>query len=147
MGIDPVSVGLGAIATLVGVLTLGNTLNRQKVKLKVTPAPGWTVPDRQPCVTVEVVNLSSFPVTIDEIGIYRTDGKRYSSLDRPMTNGKPLPQRLESRQSLSVYFSAAEVDINMVAHAFARTSCGTVQEGDSPAWKQLRDKTPASAIH
>jgi len=138
MAIDPVSVTIGAVATLVAVLTFRNTINRQQVLLQVTPAPGWTTPQGDPCVCVEVVNHSSFAVTISEIGLNRDDSRRYSILDRPLTNGRPLPQRLESRESITAFFPASEIDLSVVSVGFTKTSCGKVQVGDSPGWKQLR---------
>jgi len=148
MPIDPISVAvsmaLGSVGTLIGVLTFRNTINRQKVKLAVTPAPGRTTPQGDPCVCVEVVNLSSFAVTISEIGLNRRDGKCYSLLDRPLTDGRRLPQRVESRESVTAYFPGSGIDIDQATTGFAKTACGYMQEGDSPAWKQITERAETS---
>jgi hypothetical protein len=152
MPFDPISVtvsmALGAAGTLVTVLTYQNTIKRQKVKLTVTPAPGKTYPQGDPCVCVEVVNLSAFPITITDIGLNRRDSSRYSYsfLGVALTNGQRLPHRLESREAISAVFPATVVDINMATNAFATTSCGHRQEGDSPAWKQLTERADKTRI-
>lgn len=138
MPFDISSAVVGGVSALLSALALGNTVNRQHVKLQVTPVLGVAVPQGHPCVCVDVVNLSAFPVTITEIGFHRRDGKRYSILDQPLTNGMPLPQRLEPRESITAYFPPA-IDLRVVTTAFARTSCGMVQDGDSANWKELRE--------
>lgn len=132
---------IGGTGTAIAFLNYKNTVNRQQVKLQVTPAPGQTYPQGDPCVCVEVVNLSSFPINITDIGLNRRDGSRYSYsfLGLALSNGQRLPHRLEPREAVSAVFSASIVDINMVTNAFAATSCGHKQEGDSPGWKQLRE--------
>lgn len=138
---DPISIisaAAGVIGTAISVLSFKQTVSGQTPKLNVIPVPGWTTPQLIPCVCVEVVNLSSFPVTISEIGLNCHSGRRYVAIGF-LTNGSQLPQRVEPRASLTAYFLAADVDINLVTTAFAKTSCGHVQEGDSPAWRQLRN--------
>lgn len=130
---DPIS---GAVSALMSVLTFGNNVGRQQAKLKVTPNVVVTPPYG---VMIEVVNLSSFEVEITEIGLNRRDGKRYSLLGAPLTNGQTLPYRLQSRSAVSAYFSAQDIDINAATTAFARTSCGKIQKGDSTYWKSLRE--------
>jgi hypothetical protein len=136
---DPIS---GAVSALMSVLNFGNTIGRQHAKLKVTPNVVVSPPYG---VMVEVVNLSPFEVEITEIGINRRDGRRHSLLGAPLTNGQTLPYRLQSRSSVSAYFTAHDIDINAATTAFARTSCGILQKGDSAAWKDLREFRPEGA--
>lgn len=144
MPMDPLSLAVGAVSaigTTLAALSYRNTVDRQKVKLKVIPAPAWTKPQGDPYVSVEVVNLSPFPVEITELGLKQRDGRRMISYDR-MTNDRFLPQRLESRQSVTALFPKSSIDFDMITTGYARTACGYEAHGDSPGLKSIR-KNPS----
>ena len=128
-----------AIGAVAGVLGLGNMIDRQQVKLRVTPAPAFGYDGQPAGISVEVVNLSSFAVVIDEIGFNRRDGRRYSFMGNRLNNGRTCPCRLEARESVSALFPVGSFDLNQATTGFARTSCGKVISGDSPGWKQVRE--------
>jgi hypothetical protein len=133
-----ITVSMAAVGAVLGVINTWNALDKQRVKLVVRPAPGLATPTGQRLVVVEVLNLSSFAVTISEMGLNRRDGKRHITGDRPLMNDRPLPQRLEAREAISAYFPLSEIDLKLVTNAFAKTSCGEIEVGDSPGWKQIR---------
>jgi len=134
---DIFSALVSGMGTAINGLSLRNTLTRQDPRLRVTPLIAHTLPDGELGVSIEVVNLSPFPLTISELGLNRRDRRCYSSCWLPMLNGRPLPQRLEARESLTAFFPASDIDIKQATTAFARTACGIVSEGDSQAWQQL----------
>jgi hypothetical protein len=97
-------------------------------------------PGAKEFVCVEIVNLSSFPVTISRIG-FRKRGRRDGAyiMYRPGLSGvKTWPPRLESRESVTAYgpekatLAPARV---ANARAFVETDCGCIQYGTSPAFK------------
>jgi len=79
----------GGVAAVIGIIALGNTIWRQRVRLTVRAirADGITG------YCIEVVNLSSFPITIREAGFCRTgeSGMRYvpETVSRAQYGQKP----------------------------------------------------------
>lgn len=130
---------LGCIGTLLGVMNTWRALSKDKVKLKVIPKSVISMGghfDRNVNISVDVVNLSSFPLTITEIGFSIKGRKTRGVLIRPMTSdGRSLPIRLDSRESLTA-FGVLEGRVNY-KNSFALTACGYKEYGTSPAFKDL----------
>lgn len=135
-----VSLAVGSVGAVLGIINTWNALDRQKVKLVVRPAQSFFVPSAEPIITVEVLNLSAFPVTISEIGFRLRDGQKAIAPGN-MLNGKPLPQRIEARDSVTAFFPLSYFEPRQIKIAFASTTCGETQEGTSPALEQLMDGT------
>lgn len=91
---------------------------------------------------LEIVNLSNFSVTIDNVGFKIFGDKGQLSIAQPILyDGGRWPRRLESRESFTVYCSLDYLlnnpkSIN-IKNAFAETSCGSICKGSSKALKQL----------
>lgn len=149
-----------AIAVLGAVLGIINTLmqiDKSRIKIGVIPKIAFFVDDilvnsllrpdatqgspeeRRLCV--EVVNLSSFPITVNEVGF----GKRILSRARHVLvpplilDGKPWPRRLEPREAVIVY---TERGVRFSPQpspkrAYAATACGEVRYGTSKALKHF----------
>ena len=58
-----------------------------------------------------------------------------------VTDGKPWPRRLDSRDAVTLYFDVHQVarDPRLLAKAYAKTECGVIAYGTSPALRQLRE--------
>jgi hypothetical protein len=144
---DYVTTSLATLGAVLGILNTWNSFERQRTKLLVRPAVGWGPSvwgaSSEPVLTVEVINLSTFPVSVCDIGFNRKDGRRYATLHRPLTCGKILPQRLEAREALCAYFPLSELDAGLILDAYTRTTCGEIVTGDSPALMQVRNGTAA----
>lgn len=138
--ISSVSLALGSVGAVLGVVNTWNLLDRQRVKLVVRPALSFLVPSAEPILTVEVLNLSVFPITVSEIGFRLKNGQKGIAPGN-MLNGRPLPQRLEPRESVTAFFSLKEFDPRQIRIAFASTTCGESAEGTSPALEQMIDGT------
>jgi hypothetical protein len=134
-----ITVCMAAIGAILGVINTWNSLDRQRVKLIVRPAQGIG-PNRKSVITIDVINLSQFAVSIDEIGLRLVDGRRAVILD-PMVNGKLLPQRVEARESICALLEVTAINPSAVRVAYAKTTCSEYVEGDSPALMQIRDGT------
>jgi len=94
---------------------------------------------------IEVINLGFFPVTIEEIGLTRTDIKNRIIFPQPeMSGGEKLPKRLESRTSISFYIPSEknilQDGLPYVKHFYATTACGVTVRGNSEVTKWLIKK-------
>lgn len=91
----------------------------------ITRTHGEPDSDVKEVVCVEVINLSSFPVTISEIGFGRRKDLRHFMYLPTLTNGKTWPPRLEARESVTAFGSdKAELDPKIVAEAKGLTNEG-----------------------
>jgi hypothetical protein len=91
---------------------------------------------------IKVINLSSFPVQIDSVGLLLHGTKeRMGILDPTFLTGAIWPARVESRASVTVHGRLADVlsspKASKVRCAYAETSCGHVAEGSSRAFEKL----------
>jgi hypothetical protein len=142
-----VTVILATIGTVLGCINTCDLLNKRRVRLRVVPRSAipdqggvWTnstqhIPGGAVCI--EVTNLSSFPVTIDEVG-YTLPSRRRATIIKPiLLDSKGWPRRLEPRDSVTVYGDVADIPRN-IGKAFARTACGVTRFGNSPALDDLK---------
>lgn len=136
------------IAVLGAVLGIINTwvgLSKEGVKLVVTPKHAIPVGGASEHLEfcVEVVNLSAFPVTVSEVGIFYRGTDKRSVIPNPVTSdGGPFPRRLEPRSAVTLYSERPRsvVDGNKMKCVFAKTDCGTVRKGTSPAFRQMANE-------
>jgi hypothetical protein len=133
-----------AIAILGAGLGVWNALQAARdrsvrFKVRATQAIGLGGP-APTCLSIEVTNMGSFAITIDEVGL--TVGKPSGSLPQramipphSIINGS-LPMRIEPRHSGTVVGWASELPNDGYDHAYARTSGGEIEFGTSPALLQ-----------
>lgn len=146
---DFLTIGCAALGATLGVINTVTSLNQRRVKLRVNPKlsvrnergvfsqrmellPGGTP-------AVEVINFSAFPVTIAEAG-FKLKGEKGRVVPRPpfVTDDKPWPRRLDSRESVTVHFWGNYTFPRNLDRAYATTDCEVVRHGDSPAMKKFR---------
>jgi hypothetical protein len=88
-------------------------------------------------VCIEVVNLSSFPVTIAEVGYTLPSKRRVTIVNPILFDSKGWPRRLEPREAVTAY-----VDVSVlppeIRKAFARTDCGVTRFGSTAALDDLK---------
>ncbi len=145
----------GAIGTILGIINTWNSLSKNRVRLKVTPkfaypvGPGFNNKIR--LVSIEVVNSSSFAVTISEIGFLLRDKKTRLAFVRPIIiDGGNFPRRLEPRSSFTVYADPNSVAIEGLAQvecAYASTDCEKTQRGTSEALSILVSEAQAKILN
>ena len=134
---------LATIGTVLGIINTYNLISNRWVRLKVTPALGF--PDdstdiRRVRVCIEVSNLSSFDVTVREVGFILPDKKKLTITKPETLKGSTWPRRLRARESVTVFCNLSELDpkkFRDVKKAYAITDCGVKRMGTSPALKQL----------
>jgi hypothetical protein len=136
-------------AVLGGVLGVFNFLHgfwERRVRLRVVPkmtairGNGFlsssidVIPNGFP--TIEITNLSNFPITIEEAGftLAGTD-ERCILIPDPLNL---LPKRLEPRTSIDVRATTAIGFPRNTKRAYATTQCGHTAYGDSKVFKTVR---------
>lgn len=133
---DIFTIAAASIGAVLGIMNTWNSMSARKLRLKVTPQFVFQLDGMPAGASIEVINLSNFPVTVAEVGF---DVGRSQHIPIMQTQTK-LPHRLESREVLSVYFdpssliSAASTGIDS---AYVRTACGCRFKGNSSAGRQL----------
>lgn len=139
---ETVTFAIAVLGAVLGVINTWVGLSKERVKLIVTPKHaipvGGAPEELEFCI--EVVNLSAFPITISEIGILYRGTKKRSIILHPVTSdGGPFPRRLEPRSGVSLYSKRPPlvVEGNKMKCVFAKTDCGVVSRGNSPAFRQI----------
>jgi hypothetical protein len=147
---EMVTLGAALVGAVLGVMNTWNAISQNRMRLRVRPAFATAFPGGEECFCIEVVNLSAFAVTIIELGFtrrWRSLRKTRTGVIQPLVpDGKPWPRRLGSRESVTAYFDHTQIIArgNRIGIAYARTACGKVAFGMSPAARQLRSMTRAS---
>jgi hypothetical protein len=136
---------LGAATGIFGAaLSLINTwraFDRDRVKIRVVPMIAFPVTGgvvgKEPLLSIEVTNLSTFPVTIAGVGYLMHGTKSRLAITSPIIHdGGAFPRRLEPRSTFSVYAvadTAREPQFAKVRCAYAQTACGCTIRGKSKA--------------
>jgi hypothetical protein len=104
--VQAVTLSVAVLGAVLGIINTWHGLDKSRLKLKVTPAHAIPVGGVDPMLTfcIEVTNLSTFPVTICDVGVfYKGTDKRWSIIHPVLIDRGPWPRRLEPRSSVSVY--------------------------------------------
>ena len=93
---------------------------------------------------IEVINLSKFEVTIDEVGFHYHREIARATIANPILGDKGTwPRKLKSRESVTVYCKLShilkEFSLPKVKNAYAVTSCQETCVGNSKALKGLSE--------
>ena len=135
-----VAVSLGAVGSVLSIINTINALSQRKVHLKVSPAQAIIPNSNTVLVSVDVTNLSTFPITVNEIGMTIHRSKSRVVVFQPtVIDGGPFPRRLEPRESVCLLFDPKEASGEYVGKTYAKTACGVLATGTSPAFQQLRE--------
>ena len=145
----------GVLGAVLGILNTYRNFKRDKVKLKILLAefessPTLVISDGT-VITIEVLKLSEFPVTVKEIGLGSKNGEwvpRLALWKGPLQGeGVSLPPyRLEPRSSCYMEFSSLDEDWREVVHAFARTQCGTTATSKGQYLRSLKRRAQEGYI-
>jgi hypothetical protein len=148
--------GTALTGAVLGVFNLWRQVSSDRVKIRVTPSlvlerrAGGVLtstthlidPEHPPetvSLAVEILNLSSFPVTIEEIGMTTNGPNRMSFPGAATDEQKVLPIRIESRDAIKLYtIPYLTSDFAPAVEVFADTVCNTRQTGRSQAVESLK---------
>lgn len=139
---NTITFAIAVLGAILGLINTWHAIDKSRVKLRVTPKHAIPVGNMDQRVTfcIDVVNLSSFAVTIDDVGVYYKGSKeRGSYASSPLTfDGGTWPRRLEARSSFTIYGQRPKSNgMLRLKCAYARTSCGVIRTGTSTAFKQI----------
>ena len=139
--IQGITLSIAVLGAVLGVINTWHDIDRSRIKLKVRPAHAIPVGGVDPRLTfcIEVTNLSTFAVTVNDVGVFYYGRDRRGSFVNPVIiDGGSWPRRLEPRTSVTVYGQRPESGPdNRLKCAYAKTQCGFTKTGSSPALKQI----------
>lgn len=139
--VQAVTLSIAVLGAVLGIINTWHGLDKSRVKLKVRPAHAIPVGAADPNLTfcIEVTNLSAFPVTVCDVGVFYRGTNRRGSFVRPvLIDSGPWPRRLEPRSSVTIYGQRPDSNPEQrIKTAYAKTECGYTKTGSSPALKQI----------
>lgn len=139
--VQAATLAIAVLGAVLGVINTWHGLDRSRVKLRVIPAHAIPVGGADHSLTfcIEVTNLSAFPVTVYDVGVfYRGTDDRGSIVQPVLLDSGSWPRRLEPRSSVTVYGQRPNAPPgHPIKCAYARTQCGVTKTGKSPALKQI----------
>ena len=125
----------GTTGAVLGIINTWISIRRDRVRLRVrlfeviTPDPVF---QGQRTLSIEVLNLSEFPIVITDAGINLTQGNKATlSPARGIEPKGTLPLRLESRTSYTKIFLASGIDELWpeMLSSYAQTECAVTVKG------------------
>jgi hypothetical protein len=130
--IQLITLSIALVGATLGIINTWHALSRDKVKLRVVPKiatpVGYGVPDVNFCI--EVVNLSSFSVYIDEAGVLFSGTSQRGAIINPIfakrnNNEEGWPLKLEPRESTTVYAKLdGDITERKIESVYVTTQCG-----------------------
>jgi hypothetical protein len=136
---DVITLGVALLGAGLGIMNTWNAVSQRRVRVRVAPS-FLTEPDGSPLgFSIEIINLSAFPITLAEVGFDAGRGKRVPARAAHFPDNKPLPRRIEPRESVLAMFCPAEFGLPNIelGDAYVRTACGRTVYGNSPAGRQF----------
>jgi len=158
--VDVVTFGIALVGAVLGILNFWIERSRTRVRLKVIPKLCYQMgpdiwlagtkpeskfqakidaPMRPARWSIEVINLSEFPVSISQVGFGNPkgnpDGGRCIIVAPEISTGHKMPVRLESRQAATFYSMVGQPLLpQAISHpiAWAETDCEFIGTGSSP---------------
>ncbi len=143
---------LAAVVTAyLGIYKFINERRKTKVHLEVIPLSvlerngitiiSWTKDtfNSDELFGIKIVNLSSFDITVDEVGFLLSEGNKM----KPIRNIELLPKKLGSRESVTIDCDLEGdnpiplSDVSLIKEAYAKTACGHTATGKSKALDEL----------
>ncbi len=157
--VDVVTFGIALVGAILGIIATWHQWSQSRVKLRIVPKRSYSMGGSQivsgetlnpqmqqlekQCLawwSIEVVNLSTFPLTISEVGFGTRKRHRQVVMKPMITNDQTLPYRLEPRTSVLIHAHLqAKFNPELLKNnsAFAVTDCGAVKFGSSPIFRQF----------
>lgn len=124
-----ITFSLSVLGTGLGILNYWRDASKDKVRLKVIPKRVVASGSADPRINIgiEIINMSTFPLTICESGFVSREKKKRLAIIQPITaNNETYPIRLEPRTAITIYAILEDVDAIMTECAYASTSCAMI---------------------
>ena len=128
-----ITLAIALVGAFLGVLNTWRTFNNDRVRLRVKAVTLFQPGMRYGTLGIEVVNLSSFAVTVTHVGVNTSVGGRHLQIVNPqLMPGGQLPIRLEPRTGFTAITSPSAFQEPAFEHAtcvYAKTACGLQIDG------------------
>ncbi|UYW25689.1 hypothetical protein OKC48_20810 [Methylorubrum extorquens] len=136
----------GGIGAVLGVYNALVARDARKVRLKIVP--GWSLGPGFIGFSIEVVNHSSFGVTVDQIGFLERGSKRTITIARPILgDGGEWPRKLGPQEAVNVYLDLHSLPEGIhLGEAFAQTVSDERRTGTTAALQQLTRLVRSGAL-
>ena len=127
---DILTTTMAAVGAVLGIFNAWRAWSSDRIRVRVSISNVIAFPGGERAIGIEVVNLSSFPLTITNLGFERLDSSSHLQITSPIFTGadQRLPFRLESRTAFTVLqpSAAGEIPIELknVGRAYVSTACG-----------------------
>lgn len=125
--IQAITLAIALLGAVLGVLGTWRTFSNDRVRVRVKPSYTMDTVGVER-LAIEVLNLSTFPVTITHIGFTQIGTARHLQLIAPMLlEGGSLPKRLEPRTCLTAFAAPGATEdraFDNVVAVYAKTACG-----------------------
>lgn len=141
--VNGITLALALLGAVLGIINTWHALDRTRVKLRVRPkhAIPLGAVDERLNFCIEITNLSAFAVTVSEAGVaLKASDKRLAYTSPVLIDEGGWPRRLEPRTSVTIYGQAPSTSGRKLKCAYAKTACGVMREGTSPAFKQMAER-------
>lgn len=131
-----ITLPIAVVGAVLGIVNTWRGLDRDRLKLRVIPKialPAGGL-DRRQRLCIEVINLSTFPVTINEVGFHlKGTTSRWALVSPTLLDGGKFPRRLEPRSAFTAYFDPgpeSDPGFPLIAKAaYASTDCQETKTG------------------
>jgi hypothetical protein len=121
------TLAIAIVGAALGVLNTWRAFSSDRVRIRVRPS--WAMLTGGPeILAIEVVNLSTFAITVTAIGFTKSDSSSHAQVIEPrLSTGDSLPKRLESRTGFTALVDPRELmKVPDVDEAYVRTACGAM---------------------
>ena len=139
-----ITFALAILGAVLGIINTWKNINKDRVKLKVTPKYVIFNNGADNQLSIEIINFSVFPLTITEVGVYYHGSTERSAVFEPhIYDGGSFPRKLEQRNSFSAYLPIEILKTknnHKVKCVYVTTACGESVQGTSPALKEMIKK-------
>jgi len=139
-----ITFAIAILGAVLGIINTWRNINKDRVKLKVTPKYVFFNDGRDNQLSIEIINFSAFSLTITEVGVYYHGSTERAAVIEPhIYDGGSFPRKLEQRNSFSVYLPIGILKAknnHKVKCVYVTTACGESVRGTSPALKDMIKK-------
>lgn len=153
-----VTFGIAMLGATLGVLNAWWAFSRQRVRLKVEPSVCYDfgsgivsvstavklkAPERPFAIRIDVINLSEFEISLDEVGLALPNRDRFYTpfIDLYGRGAAKLPVRIKPREKASFAIAIDSIPQRSkkvkLAVPYALTECGHRKTGMSQSYRQL----------
>lgn len=147
MFLQTATFAIAVLGAVLGVLNTWRGLNADRVRMRVRTYVSLLPGEKEESLGIEVVNLSSFAVTVEEIGWIRPRMDRLVVALPRIATGERLLVPLEPRASFTGYAPPGahkHPDFAYINYAFASTACGVTRRGSSELLTEVAQLAAAS---